>query len=168
MCASPYFIYFVCETCSFAPNKCFYKLIKEKMIMFVKKFIKNKITLGGWDNKLIEIFTDLKRFELTKAYQKLQCELNELHEIELYDRLDKIKNLQNQINFKLDTYIEKSRFRSFTTKIFIRGKSISLVKKINKISAIANNFMNFILFLNFKYFMISVSSIFIFSTYQSP
>ena len=27
--------------------------------MFVKKFIKNKIALGSWDNKLIEIFTDL-------------------------------------------------------------------------------------------------------------
>ena len=101
------------------------------MIMFVKKFIKNKITLGSWDNKLIEIFTDLKRFELTEAYQKLQCELNELHEIELYDRLDKIKNLQNQINFKLDSHIEKSKFRSFLTKILVIGSVLKL--KINTI-----------------------------------
>ena len=35
--------------------------------MSIGKFIKNKIILGRWDNKLIEIFTDLKRFELTKT-----------------------------------------------------------------------------------------------------
>ena len=99
--------------------------------MSIGKFIKNKIILGRWDNKLIEIFTDLKRFELTKAYQNLQVELNELHEIELYDRLNKIKSLQNQINFKLDTYIEKSRFRSFTTKILLIGPVLKL--KINTI-----------------------------------
>ena len=68
---------------------------------------------------------------MTKAYQNLQVELNELHEIELYDRLNKIKSLQNQINFKLDTYIEKSRFRSFTTKILLIGPVLKL--KINTI-----------------------------------
>ena len=68
---------------------------------------------------------------MTEAYQKLQCELNELHEIELYDRLDKIKNLQNQINFKLDSHIEKSKFRSFLTKILVIGSVLKL--KINTI-----------------------------------
>tara|TARA_B100000963_G_scaffold315900_1_gene295349 strand:+ start:5566 stop:5991 length:426 start_codon:yes stop_codon:yes gene_type:complete len=85
----------------------------------MKSFLRNILTLENWDREIIETVTDLRNFEFLKVYQSIQNELSALHEIELFDRINKIKKLHNQINLKLDSQIERSKFKFLQRNILI-------------------------------------------------